>query len=172
MPATLRVDCTLPQLFILRDSFLVEPALDLGSWTWARYFTSLSFTFTYFKKANKKTSCWTRSGFPCSSLGITYVRMLGCSLTYLVLGDGGSASPHSYSQTLGSRAWDSAVNRLYRWCLDILKFEELGSMTSASILSNPKLLSHRYDHRNWKNKMLVLLMFILALMPSANCSIV
>lgn len=32
-------------------------------------------------------------------------------------------------------------------------------MTSASILSSPKLLSHRYGHRNWKNKTLVLWMF-------------
>ena len=39
------------------DLFLVEPALDLGSWTWARYFTSLSFTFTYLKKkTNEKTA--------------------------------------------------------------------------------------------------------------------
>lgn len=85
--------------------------------------------------------------------------MLGCSLTYRVLGGGGSSSPHSFSQTLGNGAWDSAVNRLCRWCLDILKSGELGSVTSASILSSPKLLSHRYGHRNWKNKMLVLLMF-------------
>lgn len=71
---------TVRRLFLFLAFFLVEPLLDLGSWTWASHFTTLGFIFL------TKIAHWTRSMFP-QELSRDYLPLngMGCLLKYRVL---------------------------------------------------------------------------------------
>lgn len=81
----------------------------------------------------------------------------------------GSSAPFVL-QMLGRGAWESAFNRHSRWFLDTLEFWHTWTTLFQPNPFSSELLSHRYVHRNWKNKVLVSWCFALAMVPAASCS--